>query len=249
MKILKAASILLLATLASKSVFAQEPPTDAEVAECDSKETCEDCLNVGFCDYYHGLCSHNAFQIADVARYTIDDGASVAEVCARAANDKADDDLCTSQIDCGGCTSAVLSDGVSTCRWFGDFGWCNAGCGMMGCGETTCPEVAVFPEGPTPPGFPEGPTTPIIPEGPTPPITGVDVDEIVCLAKTDETSCVETVLFESDNSCAWEEESNSCSVLIKATAEGQASEISAAGRIGRRGGILFVLAVLSVILQ
>ena len=45
------------------------------------------------------------------------------------------------QSDCGSCTGTTLSDGTSTCQWFstdGPDGYCAAGCGMMGCGVTTC---------------------------------------------------------------------------------------------------------------
>lgn len=203
MKIQNAVSILLFVTLASTRVFAEE--NAAQMAECDSKDTCEDCLNLGFCDYYHGLCSHNSMVIMDVARYTIGEGSSVDEVCARAATDKANDNLCASQKDCAGCTSSILADGVSSCRWFESEGFCTAGCNMLGCGETTCSaEPSVLPEVP---GTPEAPAEPaVLPEVPGTP------------------------------------EAPAATVV-------NSDEFSAAGGIDHKSGILFVLAVLSVILQ
>lgn len=309
MKIQNAASILLLATLASKTVFAEE--NAAEIAECDSKDTCEDCLNLGFCDYYHGWCSHNTLVIMDIARYTIDSGDSVDEICARAATDKADDDLCASQTDCAGCTSAILTDGVTSCKWFEEYGFCNAGCNMLGCGVTTCAsEPSLLPEVPEMPVFPEVPETPEM--GPTPPITGVDIDKIACEAQTEAFACESTELMDPYSSCIWLEEESSCGILTKTStidagckdrktcdecvvdracswvpalfyesypctemscdlvadpncfskgdtdmmasdiclaSETQVDGLSGAGGIGHKSGILFVLAVLSMILQ
>ena len=62
-------------------------------------------------------------------------------ICQQAETDRADDELCGMQSDCGSCTGTTLSDGTSTCQWFatdGTDGYCAAGCDMMGCGVTTC---------------------------------------------------------------------------------------------------------------
>lgn len=189
--------LVVLATLLA-STFAEE--INAEIAECDAQDSCQDCLGLGFCDWYHGLCSHNTLVIMDVARYTINEETTVDEVCTRAATDKADDALCASSTDCGGCTSTILSDGVSTCSWFDEYGFCNAGCNMLGCGVATCPEPSVLPGGPV-----------------TGPVTGINPDELMCESKTDEVSCTETVLEDQYSNCIWIQDSGSCGIITKTT--------------------------------
>ena len=204
------------------SVLAQEKqefpefPPDSEFDECDSKLNCQDCLTVGFCDWYQGgICSHNFAQIMDIAMYSLDQTDSIQDVCQRAATAAADDDICSSLRDCASCTEALLTDGVSTCNWFENYGFCNAGCNMLGCGETTCEVVA-------PPVIDGGGIIGTLPDGggitvPPPPLSGVDTDEIICKSKTDSSSCTNTILSDPYSNCLWLDDEDTCGILTKTT--------------------------------
>ena len=64
-------------------------------------------------------------------------------ICQQAADDGADDALCGAQADCASCTTTTLTDGTQTCQWYADANYCAAGCGMDGCGSTTCDACAL----------------------------------------------------------------------------------------------------------
>ncbi len=206
-----------LLVLVWASVLAQEFPEfppDSEFDECDSKSNCEDCLTVGFCDWYQGgICSHNFAQIMDIAMYSLDETESIQDVCQKAATDSADNDICFNLRDCASCTEAVLTDGVSTCMWFENYGFCNAGCNMLGCGGTTCEVVA-------PPVIDGGGIIGTLPDGggiTVPPLSGVDTDEIICKSKTDSSSCTNTILSDPYSSCLWLDDEDTCGILTKTT--------------------------------
>ena len=211
-----------------------------EFDECDSKSNCEDCLTVGFCDWYGSdWCSHNNARIADIQMYSLDfTTESVQEVCQRAATDSADDNLCASLTDCASCVEGVLSDG-SSCKWFADIGFCNAGCNMMGCGETTCSAVS-------PPVIGGGITGSFPGDGgitaPPPPLSGVDTDEIMCKSKTDSASCASTVPFDPNSTCVWVTDVGRCETTEVIT------EFSAAGSFGYKSSILLVVGVVISVL-
>jgi len=211
-----------------------------EFDECDSKSNCEDCLTVGFCDWYGSdWCSHNNARIADIQMYSLDfTTESVQEVCQRAATDSADDNLCASLTDCASCVEGVLSDG-SSCKWFADIGFCNAGCNMLGCGETTCSAVSAPVIG--------GGITGSLPgdsgiTAPPPPLSGVDTDEIMCKSKTDSASCASTVPFDPNSTCVWVTDVGRCETTEVIT------EFSAAGSFGYKSSILLVVGVVISVL-
>eukprot|EP00533_Pseudo-nitzschia_delicatissima_P011178 CAMPEP_0197284068 /NCGR_PEP_ID=MMETSP1432-20130617/25252_1 /TAXON_ID=44447 /ORGANISM="Pseudo-nitzschia delicatissima, Strain UNC1205" /LENGTH=266 /DNA_ID=CAMNT_0042751067 /DNA_START=138 /DNA_END=938 /DNA_ORIENTATION=- len=239
-----------------------------EFDECDSKSNCEDCLTVGFCDWYGSdWCSHNNARIADIQMYSLDfTTESVQEVCQRAATDSADDNLCASLTDCASCVEGVLSDGSSckwfadigfcnagcnmlgcggvlsdgsSCKWFADIGFCNAGCNMLGCGETTCSAVSAPVIG--------GGITGSLPgdsgiTAPPPPLSGVDTDEIMCKSKTDSASCASTVPFDPNSTCVWVTDVGRCETTEVIT------EFSAAGSFGYKSSILLVVGVVISVL-
>ena len=63
---------------------------------------------------------------------------SVDEICTIVDNAQDDVELCQRQFDCTSCTDSILSDGTSTCQWFEIGEFCASGCGMDGCGTSTC---------------------------------------------------------------------------------------------------------------
>ena len=142
-KLIVACLLLLAATnnVIAETEMADETSIENEYAICDGMNSCTDCLGAIVCDYYQGGgCSHYELQIADIRRYTVDRSTTIESVCERAALDEADEELCSSQTDCESCTSTVLSDGVTTCTFHPEFGWCSPDfCTMIGCGERTCP--------------------------------------------------------------------------------------------------------------
>ena len=125
----------------SHNVLAQETPIlmiDEEVV-CRQKNSCSDCLEIGYCDWYGSICSHNTLVIADVARYSVDSESTIEQVCERATLDRQDRDLCDTKTDCASCTETILSDNVNSCTWYPEFGFCGSElCGMIGCGLSTC---------------------------------------------------------------------------------------------------------------
>lgn len=142
------ACLLLLMAATNSVVVADEPVVDEpvlevnEVALCRTLNSCSDCLNVGFCDWYGSICSHNTLQIADITRYSVDPQSTVEEVCERATLDREDRDICDSKMDCSSCTETILSDSFSSCTWYPQFGVCAPEvCGLAGCGVSTCDET------------------------------------------------------------------------------------------------------------
>jgi len=119
-------------------------------AACFEKTSCRECFDGG-CEWSEAGCLDDCDMIADVGCYRLQyfEGMTVDEVCTVADNDKADSTLCSSQADCSSCVGSVLSDGVNTCQWFEDVGFCASACGMIGCGETTCPSETVSAVGDT----------------------------------------------------------------------------------------------------
>jgi hypothetical protein len=71
------------------------------------------------------------------------------EICTVAEDAEADADLCSSKSGCGSCVDTVLTDGASTCQWLSNVEFCASGCGMAGCGETTCSSLTLTDESPS----------------------------------------------------------------------------------------------------
>ncbi len=135
---------LLLVAL-SHNVLAQETPILIidEEAVCRQKNSCTDCLETGYCDWYGSICSHNTLVITDIARYSVDAQSTVEQVCEQATLDRQDRELCDAKTDCASCTETILSDSVNSCTWYPEFGFCGSElCGMIGCGLSTCEDPA-----------------------------------------------------------------------------------------------------------
>jgi len=113
---------------------------------CEGVAACESCLrlecawvpSVGSC---RGSCDDNS---TDVACYSSDlFQGTEEEICTTAANDEADQKLCSNQTDCVTCTSTTKSDQSSSCKWYdnGVNSWCGTGgCDPSGenCGSSSC---------------------------------------------------------------------------------------------------------------
>ena len=144
-----------VAPVAVGNVTTTAAPSATQPA-CSARQTCRDCLldadaAPSSCAWVpvEG-CMDSCDRIADAACYThrafADEGLDGRQICARAAADEADARLCGTKGDCASCTAAVLSDGSTTCQWFDDGGgFCGSGCGMIGCGVTTCDADAAAP--------------------------------------------------------------------------------------------------------
>lgn len=148
------ASFLLLVAATHNNVVAREsstskpvievytlPPVVDEVSLCRHMESCTDCLEAGFCDWYGSTCSHNTLQIADIKKYSVDSESEVEEVCERADLDKENRELCGSKTDCSSCTETILSGSTNSCTWYPEQGgFCHSEfCGQIGCGVVVCP--------------------------------------------------------------------------------------------------------------
>lgn len=130
---------------------------DQQFAVChnNGSSSCGDCLAAECGWVPRSFCLPSCDIIADVACYSSQDTSASnnnnntnEDICARAAVEVSDQELCSSassNAGCRNCTSVVLSDGISTCRWFpssGTFaGTCCTGdfCDFPGLGGTfTC---------------------------------------------------------------------------------------------------------------
>eukprot|EP00529_Nitzschia_sp_RCC80_P023391 CAMPEP_0113453468 /NCGR_PEP_ID=MMETSP0014_2-20120614/7371_1 /TAXON_ID=2857 /ORGANISM="Nitzschia sp." /LENGTH=473 /DNA_ID=CAMNT_0000344859 /DNA_START=302 /DNA_END=1723 /DNA_ORIENTATION=- /assembly_acc=CAM_ASM_000159 len=128
---------------ASGSTTAPDPDSS-----CEMNSGCEECLGSSCAWAPVAGCLPSCSVIADASCYSLEssptsttrqnDGVETPEsVCAVAANNTADSNACSSQEDCGSCVGTVLSDGVSTCKWYGTY--CSSlACDMTSCGSDTC---------------------------------------------------------------------------------------------------------------
>ena len=146
-----APSFIIIATGTTIAVAEETGGT----TDCAMNASCNDCLesNNNSCAWVPGIgssagegsdCIESCDMIADVSCYStqyFDSNLTAADICEIADNNQGDAELCNSQSDCTSCVDSVLSDGKRTCQWFQveDDGYCGNGCGMLGCGETTCP--------------------------------------------------------------------------------------------------------------
>jgi hypothetical protein len=110
------------------------PPTSL----CNSVESCNECLETEGCGFWQSIGCASECAVEDISCFTVSDDEPVDDVCQVAENELADTALCMEQSGCDDCVATTLSDGISTCQWFPEVEACVAGCGMQGCGETTC---------------------------------------------------------------------------------------------------------------
>ena len=151
-------SCLLLLVAATHNVVAEESSTPEpvieiitpppivvvvvdEVTQCSRADSCTDCLELGFCDWYGSTCSHNTLQIADSKKYSVDSESEDEQVCQQADLDRQDRELCSSKTDCSSCTGTLLSGSPNSCAWYPEQGgFCQSElCGQIGCGVVVCP--------------------------------------------------------------------------------------------------------------
>ena len=112
----------------------------AMVSACAENESCDACLAQNCVWIPVEGCLESCAMIADTSCYdpTNFPDLDVPAICSLVADAEADAALCNSQEDCSSCVGTILSDGTTTCQWFSDGELCDSGCGMDGCGETTC---------------------------------------------------------------------------------------------------------------
>lgn len=124
---------------------------DASTQTCVTNGSCEECLGSSCAWAPVQGCLPSCDMIADTSCYSMGSSSITAtarqdggvggetpeSICALADSNTADDILCSGLIDCGSCVSTVLSDGQSTCKWFGTY--CSSlACDMVACGSETC---------------------------------------------------------------------------------------------------------------
>lgn len=113
-----------------------------EEEQCDNDLDCVACLESSDCGHWQneGGC-FDFCMIQDVACYTTFTFPNFTneETCQAAANNKADQMLCSQQANCTTCVATTLiSDDNTTCQWFTEGEYCGSACGMTGCGEKEC---------------------------------------------------------------------------------------------------------------
>ena len=103
--------------------------------DCHDGLSCRACLTAG-CGYY-GSCLPSCDMIADVACYEGD----AEKRCAAYESSQRESKLCeAASASCEVCTAKTKANGAS-CRWFADIGACMAEGGMIGPGESVCPQA------------------------------------------------------------------------------------------------------------
>ena len=131
------------------------PPASGSSAtspsSCEMNSGCEECLGSSCAWAPVAGCLPSCSIIADTSCYSLESSSPTSttrqaetpeSVCAVAANNTADDETCSSQEDCSSCVGTVLSDGNSTCKWYGTY--CSSlACDMTSCGSDTCDDASV----------------------------------------------------------------------------------------------------------
>ena len=134
------------------SIPSDTPPDSGSTTSptCEMNSGCEECLGSSCAWAPVAGCIPSCSIIADTSCYSLDSSSPTSttrqaetpeSVCAVAANNTADGDTCSSQEDCSSCVDTVLSDGVSTCKWYGTY--CSSlACDMSSCGSDICDDVS-----------------------------------------------------------------------------------------------------------
>ena len=112
--------------------------------KCGSHDKCSDCLSSD-CVWAIGRCMDDCL-VSDVACYASEYFGEMTpqQICKVEENRNLDSEVCGNQTSCADCTSTVLpSDETANCMWFENErgGYCQARCGMMGCGVYECPRA------------------------------------------------------------------------------------------------------------
>lgn len=125
---------------------------------CPTRTSCLDCLRDPFCGSWNnaGGCGAGCASPDGSRCYQLSPSISISsygndetkeDICARADMDKANDEICSKATDCGSCTGTTLSNGVGSCAWYKEGGYCGRpGCALSPvreCGDTTCPAPKV----------------------------------------------------------------------------------------------------------
>lgn len=147
----------LLALLVVAFSSASTTKVQAACGDASSPATeCLSCLSLDGCDAWVPTVGECFVSCQDAPQDTgcysteffVDE--SVEAICTIAEEDQADATLCSNAgaDGCETCTAILLSDGERACQWFagtggpgGQEGFCASGCGMEGCGVTTCDGV------------------------------------------------------------------------------------------------------------
>jgi hypothetical protein len=115
-----------------------------------SGTSCSECLSNG-CAWTpvgnSGRCMASCSVLADASCYSTSSTDTPAQVCERVETNQADQQKCSAATEggCGACTSALQSDGATTCQWTEETQSCGTAgtCSMFGCGKSTCPSSKV----------------------------------------------------------------------------------------------------------
>ena len=120
---------------------------------CPTRTSCLDCLRDPFCGSWNnaGGCDAGCASPDGSRCYQLSPSISLAsygndetkeDVCARADMDKVNDEICSAATDCENCTGTVLLNGVGSCAWYKEGGYCGRpGCTLFPareCGDTIC---------------------------------------------------------------------------------------------------------------
>jgi hypothetical protein len=110
--------------------------------DCEDHDTCDECLE-DMCSWAPSVgCLESCDVIADTPCFVSSNtSTTIEETCMASEESVADEMICTSNLDCGTCVGTLLSDGMTTCQWFEEGAYCSSGCGIMGCGTTSCSEA------------------------------------------------------------------------------------------------------------
>eukprot|EP01083_Nonionella_stella_P292266 994089_1 len=117
-------------------------------SNCSDMNDCVECVGGG-CAWAVQTCMDSCMMIADTSCYQLKyfPDSTASDICEVEQNNLADVHACDSisPTSCEICVQTILpssQDGSSTCMWFENedgSGFCQSSCGMMGCGESLCP--------------------------------------------------------------------------------------------------------------
>jgi hypothetical protein len=117
--------------------------------DCEDYDTCDECLEE-LCSWTPSVgCIKSCDVIADTSCFFSSNTSTIEETCMASEASVADEMICTSNVDCGTCVSTALADGFTTCQWFEEGAYCSSGCGIEGCGTTSCFETTSASRSPT----------------------------------------------------------------------------------------------------
>jgi hypothetical protein len=119
---------------------------EADAACYEPGMTCSDCMAKVGCGFWRPeleICAASCDAVADNdacysnATYNTRVNVTLDEICQEIANKEAHL-LCSAQSTCGTCVETTILSSITTCQWFDEGQFCVSGCGVDGCGKTSC---------------------------------------------------------------------------------------------------------------